>query len=31
MSIGESLTMPHFLKRLFADIDALIWRMTAGA
>jgi hypothetical protein len=31
MSIGEFFTMPLFLKRLFADIDALIWRMTAGA
>jgi hypothetical protein len=31
MSIGELFTMPLFLKRFFADIDALIWKMTAGA
>jgi len=31
MRIGELFTMPLFLKRLFADIDFLIWRMSAGA
>lgn len=31
MSIGEFLTMPLFLKRFLADIDALIWTITAGA
>jgi len=31
MRIGELFTMPLFLKRLFADIDALIWTITAGA
>jgi hypothetical protein len=23
--------MPHFLKRLFADIDAIIWTLTSKA